>query len=134
MIAAWFMRFGRLTLQGFSDVGDLADTIVMLDDADTSVYDQWGSFDHAFDTITGEKIPRRDIEAAKRRVEAENAEEAAAYVPPKCSHHIYMKDIKGDWHHFRSIRADDQTSVQLYTERLAGLLLDGRAEIREVAA
>lgn len=137
MIAAWFMRFGSLTLQDFSDVDDLADTLVMLDDASTSTYDQWGSFNDAVDTITGRPIPDADIDAAKARAEAENATAAAEYVPPECSHRIFLKDAKGRMHLFRSIRTSDVggvDSLAFYKAQLAGLLADGRAEIRPAAS
>jgi hypothetical protein len=116
VIAAWFMKFGSLTLQTFSDVDDLADTIVMLQDqgTDMQTYDSWGSFDHAVDTVTGVQLTDAEI------------------VPPAYTHWIYLKDIRGQWHQHGYITAESRYGVEHYTAQLAGLLADGRAEIRPV--
>jgi hypothetical protein len=134
VIAAWFMKFGSLTLQTFSDVDDLADTIVMLQDqgTDMQTYDSWGSFDHAVDTVTGVQLTDAEINAAKERAKAENAADVAAYVPPAYTHWIYLKDIRGQWHQHGYITAESRYGVEHYTAQLAGLLADGRAEIRPV--
>lgn len=128
MIAAWFMRFGSLELQTFSDVDDLADTLVMLDNADTSTFDQWGIFKDAVDTVTGKAIPQADIDAAEERAQAESAKERVEYVPPVYAATFWLKDAKGRWHRWMGVTSE--LDVQPYADRLAGLLADGRAEIR----
>lgn len=119
MIAAWFTRYGSPELQTFVDVDNLVDTLLMLDDADIAVFDQWGCFNFAEDGETGKVITYAELEASESRVKAERAAEAEVYVPPVYSHRIYLVDHKGRRHLWLRLR--DGNALTELASKFSGL-------------
>lgn len=120
MIIAWFMRYGSLTMNVFSELDELAETLVTLEDAESCVFDQWGCFTYAEDAATGHRFTQEEIDAAEEDVRQVLKAEADAYEAPAYTHSVSVRDDRGRWHHYRSFVGEAE-AAECCLERMSGL-------------